>query len=154
MLFQVRRCGGIGWLAPSVSWRDQPKLTALLPDSGRSALRSTRPKNPGLLTVLMRRVFVRYAADRNLIPSKTDKDARWLYEQSYSVRGLFARLSEDEALNRSRPCRHDAYRGQGRGRDRRQGRNPPSGRPRWGFMGTHRSRVCCPDSWQAAFRRA
>ncbi|MGA7329274.1 MAG: DNA methyltransferase [Rhodomicrobium sp.] len=53
----------------------------------------------GLLTVLMRLVFVLYAEDRDLIPSKTDKDARWLYDQGYSVRGLFARLSEDEALN-------------------------------------------------------
>ena len=53
----------------------------------------------GLLTVLMRLVFVLYAEDRDLIPSKTDKEARWLYDQGYSVRGLFARLSEDEALN-------------------------------------------------------
>jgi hypothetical protein len=53
----------------------------------------------GLLTVLMRLVFVLYAEDRDLIPSKTDKEARWLYDQGYSVRGLFARLNEDEALN-------------------------------------------------------
>ena len=53
----------------------------------------------GLLTVLMRLVFVLYAEDRDLIPSKTDKEARWLYDQGYSVRGLFARLAEDEALN-------------------------------------------------------
>lgn len=53
----------------------------------------------GLLTVLMRLVFVLYAEDRDLIPSKTDKEARWLYDQGYSVRGLFARLAENEALN-------------------------------------------------------
>lgn len=53
----------------------------------------------GLLTVLMRLVFVLYAEDRDLIPSRTEKDARWLYDQGYSVRGLFAKLNEDEALN-------------------------------------------------------
>jgi hypothetical protein len=53
----------------------------------------------GILTLLMRLVFVLYAEDRDLIPSKVEKEARWLYDQGYSVSGLFARLSNDEALN-------------------------------------------------------
>lgn len=51
----------------------------------------------GLLSVLMRLVFILYAEDRDLMPSKTDGRSRALYEQGYSVRGLFARLIEDEA---------------------------------------------------------
>jgi hypothetical protein len=53
----------------------------------------------GLLTTLMRLVFVLYAEDRDLIPSRTDGVARTLYENGYSVRGLFGRLYEDAALN-------------------------------------------------------
>jgi len=53
----------------------------------------------GLLTVLMRLVFVLYAEDRDLLPSRTDADARRVYESSYAVRGLYARLSEDAALH-------------------------------------------------------
>lgn len=53
----------------------------------------------GLLTVLMRLVFVLYAEDRDLLPSRTDADARRVYETSYAVRGLYARLSEDAALH-------------------------------------------------------
>jgi hypothetical protein len=53
----------------------------------------------GLLAVLMRLVFVLYAEDRDLIPSHTDADARKLYDDGYSVRGLYAKLSEDAALN-------------------------------------------------------
>ena len=52
-----------------------------------------------LLTVLMRLVFVLYAEDRDLLPSRTDADARRVYETSYSLRGLYARLSEDAALH-------------------------------------------------------
>jgi hypothetical protein len=51
----------------------------------------------GLLSVLMRLVFVLYAEDRDLIPSHTDGRAKALYEQGYSVRGLFEKLSADEA---------------------------------------------------------
>jgi hypothetical protein len=59
-------------------------------------------KNPqhlyeGLLSVLMRLVFILYAEDRDLIPSKSDGRSRALYQQGYSVRGLFAKLLEDEA---------------------------------------------------------
>jgi hypothetical protein len=53
----------------------------------------------GLLTVLMRHVFILYAEDRDLLPSRTEERARELYESGYSVRGLFGRLTEDAALN-------------------------------------------------------
>lgn len=53
----------------------------------------------GLLTVLMRLVFVLYAEDRDLLPSRADARARELYETGYAVRGLYARLTEDAALN-------------------------------------------------------
>jgi hypothetical protein len=53
----------------------------------------------GLLAVLLRLVFILYAEDRDLLPSATDGRSRGLYEQSYSVRGLFAGLVEDAALN-------------------------------------------------------
>jgi len=53
----------------------------------------------GLLAILMRLVFILYAEDRDLLPSRTDGRARETYETSYSVRGLFAKLAEDAALN-------------------------------------------------------
>ncbi len=53
----------------------------------------------GLLAVLMRLVFILYAEDRDLIPSRTDTQARALYDENYSVRGLFAKLVGDETLN-------------------------------------------------------
>ena len=53
----------------------------------------------GLVTVLMRLVFVLYAEDRDLLPSRSDGRAREIYETSYSVRGLYATLVEDAALN-------------------------------------------------------
>jgi N-6 DNA Methylase len=53
----------------------------------------------GLLTVLMRLVFILYAEDRDLLPSRTDERARELYESGYSVRGLYGKLTEDAALN-------------------------------------------------------
>ncbi|MBA2933064.1 N-6 DNA methylase [Sphingomonas sp. CGMCC 1.13654] len=64
-------------------------------------LANTQPGHlyEGLLTVLMRLVFVLYAEDRDLLPSRTDADARRVYETSYAVRGLYARLSEDAALH-------------------------------------------------------
>ena len=52
----------------------------------------------GLLTILMRLVFILYAEDRDLMPSKTDGRSKTLYEQGYSLRGLYAKLTEDEAL--------------------------------------------------------
>ena len=64
-------------------------------------LARTRPGHlyEGLLTVLMRLVFILYAEDRDLLPSRTDGRAREIYETSYSVRGLYAKLVEDAALN-------------------------------------------------------
>lgn len=53
----------------------------------------------GLLAVLMRLVFVLYAEDRDLLPSLPGARAREVYETSYSVRGLYARLTEDATLN-------------------------------------------------------
>ena len=49
--------------------------------------------------MLMRLVFILYAEDRDLLPSRTDGRARALYENGYSVRGLYAKLVEDAALN-------------------------------------------------------
>ena len=53
----------------------------------------------GLLTVLLRLVFVLYAEDRDLMPSRRDGDGLKLYEEGYSVRSLFARLENDTALH-------------------------------------------------------
>jgi hypothetical protein len=64
-------------------------------------LARNRPEHlyEGLLTVLMRLVFVLYAEDRDLLPSRTDGRTRQIYETSYAVRGLYGRLTEDAALN-------------------------------------------------------
>src|SRR5579863_8487521 len=64
-------------------------------------LARTRPGHlyEGLLTVLMRLVFILYAEDRDLLPSRQDGRAREIYETSYSARGLYARLVEDAAIN-------------------------------------------------------
>ncbi|UFW82995.1 N-6 DNA methylase [Bradyrhizobium barranii] len=51
----------------------------------------------GLLTVLLRLVFLLYAEDRDLIPSRTDAAARAFYDQGYGVRTLYARLLDDKA---------------------------------------------------------
>lgn len=69
----------------------EPKLI------GELAEKSPQHLYEGLLSVLMRLVFILYAEDRDLIPSKTDGRSRALYQQGYSVRGLFAKLLEDEA---------------------------------------------------------
>jgi hypothetical protein len=53
----------------------------------------------GLLTVLMRLVFILYAEDRDLLPSRTDPHSRQVYGKSYAVRGLYATLVSDAALN-------------------------------------------------------
>lgn len=64
-------------------------------------LAANRPDHlyEGLLTVLMRLVFVLFAEDRDLLPSRSEARAREIYNTSYSVRGLYARLTEDVALN-------------------------------------------------------
>jgi hypothetical protein len=51
----------------------------------------------GLLTVLLRLVFLLYAEDRGLIPSATDEEALRLYDQGYGVRALHAKLTADAA---------------------------------------------------------
>jgi hypothetical protein len=51
----------------------------------------------GLLTVLLRLIFLLYAEDRNLIPSRDDGPARELYERGYGVRALHAKLLADRA---------------------------------------------------------
>jgi hypothetical protein len=63
------------------------------------ALAASRPERlyEGLLTVLLRLVFLLYAEDRDLIPSRTDGEARALYDQGYGVRSLYARLLDDAA---------------------------------------------------------
>jgi hypothetical protein len=53
----------------------------------------------GLLTVLLRLVFLLYAEDRDLLPSRTDAESRELYDRNYSVRLLLARLADDEVQN-------------------------------------------------------
>jgi len=64
-------------------------------------LSTTRPDHlyEGLLTVLMRLVFVLYAEDRDILPSLPGARSREIYETSYSVRGLYAKLAEDATLN-------------------------------------------------------
>jgi hypothetical protein len=63
------------------------------------ALAASRPSHvyEGLLTVLLRLVFLLYAEDRDLIPSRADGEARALYDQGYGVRPLYARLLDDAA---------------------------------------------------------
>ncbi len=51
----------------------------------------------GLLAVLLRLVFLLYAEDRDLIPSRTDAEARAFYAQGYGVRSLYAQLLDDRA---------------------------------------------------------
>jgi hypothetical protein len=51
----------------------------------------------GLLTVLLRLIFLLYAEDRALIPSRGDELARALYTEGYGVRTLHAKLLGDRA---------------------------------------------------------
>lgn len=51
----------------------------------------------GLLTVLLRLVFVLFSEDRDLMPSAESDAAKTLYDQGYSIRGLFGQLEEDAA---------------------------------------------------------
>jgi N-6 DNA Methylase len=53
----------------------------------------------GLLTCLMRLVFLLYAEDRDLLPSSEDPHLKQLWESGYSIKTLYARLLVDEALN-------------------------------------------------------
>jgi hypothetical protein len=74
-------------------------LDAADPDEIR-ALSANNPQHvyEGLLTVLMRLVFILYAEDRDLLPSLNDARARDVYDRSYSLRGLYGKLVEDAAL--------------------------------------------------------
>ncbi|MDR9807951.1 Eco57I restriction-modification methylase domain-containing protein [Rhizobium hidalgonense] len=53
----------------------------------------------GLLTCLMRLVFLLYAEDRDLLPSSPDSQLKTLWEGAYSIKALYAKLLTDEALN-------------------------------------------------------
>lgn len=53
----------------------------------------------GLLTCLMRLVFLLYAEDRDLLPSSPDPQLKTLWEGAYSVKTLYSKLLTDEALN-------------------------------------------------------
>src|ERR1700722_16695873 len=53
----------------------------------------------GLLTLLMRLVFLLYAEDRDLLPSSADPHLKQLWATGYSIKTLYARLLVDEALN-------------------------------------------------------
>ena len=46
-----------------------------------------------------RLVFLLYAEDRDLLPSSTDLSLKQLWENGYSIKTLYARLTVDEALN-------------------------------------------------------
>jgi len=75
-------------------------LHAAAPDA-TAVLARQRPEHlyEGLLAVLMRLVFLLYAEDRGLIPSRDDPGSRTFYDANYGVRGLHARLGEDAALH-------------------------------------------------------
>ena len=64
-------------------------------------LARTKPAHlyEGLLAVLLRLVFLLYAEDRDLIPSRTEPAARALYDQGYGVRTLHAMVLDDAARN-------------------------------------------------------
>jgi len=73
-------------------------LDAAAPDLIRElAARDPQQLYEGLLTVLLRLIFILYAEDRGLMPSATGGGAASLYEQGYALGGLHARLAEDGA---------------------------------------------------------
>lgn len=51
----------------------------------------------GMLTFLMRLVFLLYAEDRDLLPTSRAPEARQLWQSGYSIRTLFTRLDDDAA---------------------------------------------------------
>lgn len=53
----------------------------------------------GLLTCLMRLVFLLYAEDHDLLPTHKENGLGELWEQGYSIKTLYSRLLDDEALN-------------------------------------------------------
>lgn len=64
------------------------------------ALAEHRPQHlyEGLLTVLLRLIFILYAEDRALMPSTPGGAAAALYEQGYALGALHLRLRDDAAL--------------------------------------------------------
>lgn len=64
-------------------------------------LAANRPQHlyEGLLTALLRLIFILYAEDRELMPSRRDGGGATLYEQGYALGGLHVRLLDDAALN-------------------------------------------------------
>ncbi|MCU0882851.1 MAG: N-6 DNA methylase, partial [Hyphomonadaceae bacterium] len=52
----------------------------------------------GILTTLLRLVFILYAEDRDLLPSGASEAHRRLYAEGYGLRGLHERLTNDQAL--------------------------------------------------------
>ncbi|WP_109793988.1 Eco57I restriction-modification methylase domain-containing protein [Minwuia thermotolerans] len=73
-------------------------------EDGRNLIDDLAARQPqelygGLLTVMMRLVFTLFAEDRELLPSATDARSRELYDAHYSIRGLYDRLLEDQAVN-------------------------------------------------------
>jgi len=66
----------------------------------------------GLLTVLLRLVFVLFAEDRDLLPSSKSQKAKSLYDNGYSIRELFGELEQDAALYPD--TMHDRYGAWGR----------------------------------------
>ncbi|MGT2513348.1 hypothetical protein ACVOMT_03065 [Sphingomonas panni] len=63
-------------------------------------LAQARPQHlyEGLLTVLLRLIFILYAEDRALMPSQPGGAAATLYEQGYALGALHLRLRDDAAL--------------------------------------------------------
>lgn len=53
----------------------------------------------GLLTCLMRLVFLLYAEDRDLLPTHTEDGLKALWESGYSIKTLYARLLADQSVN-------------------------------------------------------
>lgn len=74
-------------------------LDAAAPDRIR-ALAANDPQHlyEGVLTVLLRLIFILYAEDRGLMPSAAGGAAASLYEQGYALGGLHLRLRDDHAL--------------------------------------------------------
>jgi hypothetical protein len=73
---------------------------AAAPDLVRE-LAAERPHHlyEGLLTVLLRLIFIAYAEDRDMMPSGEGRGMKLLYEQGYSLGGLHVRLGDDRAIN-------------------------------------------------------
>lgn len=75
-------------------------LDAAAPDRVRAlAARDPQHLYEGVLTVLLRLIFILYAEDRGLMPSAAGGAAASLYEQGYALGGLHLRLRDDAALH-------------------------------------------------------